>query len=77
VNIAPVGKFPADVNEVENCATASAHGAPSVKACDRVRIKRTRSPDTIDLAPLAGLIMQVPHGGGGKAPVRKVPGAVP
>jgi len=75
VNIAPKSQFPADVKEVENCATASAQGAASVKACDRVRINRTRSSETIDLAPLGGLIMQMPHGGG--RPVRKVPGAVP
>jgi len=75
VNIAPKSQFPADVKEVENCATASAQGAASVKACDRVRINRTRSSETIDLAPLGGLIMQIPHGGG--RPVRKVPGAVP
>jgi len=83
--VAPKGRFPAGVDSVESCATASVRGAADVvtagpKACDKVKIRRVSETKNIlrNLAPLGGLIMQMPHGGGGgaAAPVRKTPGAV-
>jgi len=77
-SVAPKAQFPADVDAVENCATASAQGSAGVKACDRVMIRSVSKSRMPDLAPLGGLIMQMPRGGGGAAaPVRKTPGAVP
>jgi hypothetical protein len=82
VTVAPKAQFPADADVVENCATASVRGTAGVvtagpKVCDKVRIDRSGKTEMMDLAPLGGLIMQIPHGGGGAAaPVRKTPGAV-
>jgi len=82
VTVAPKAQFPVDADVVENCASIAARGAAGVvaaepKACDKVRITRSGKTEMQDLAPFGGLIMQIPHGGGGSGPVRKVPGAVP
>jgi len=82
VSVAPKAQFPIDADVVENCASIAVQGAAGVvavkpKVCDKVRIKRVEKTAMPNLAPLGGLIMQIPQGGGGAGPVRKVPGAVP
>jgi len=81
VRVAQKDQFPAGVDSVENCATASVRGAAGVviagpKACDKVKIRKSSKTTNIlrNLAPLGGLIMQTPHGGGGG--IIKTPGAV-
>jgi len=78
--VAPKGQFPAGVDVVENCATASVRGAAGVvaagpKVCDKVKIRHKKSRGLFDLPINIGIGI----GGGGAAapaPVRKTPGAV-
>jgi len=75
--VAPKGRFPAGVNEVENCATASVQGAAGVlatgpKVCDKIKIRHMKSIDVLNLPIGIG----IGGGGGATAPVRKTPGAV-
>jgi hypothetical protein len=81
VIVAPKSQFPTDAGVVENCVSIAVQGAVGVvaapKVCDKIRIKRASKTGMLDLAPLGGLIMQLPQSGGGSGPVRKVPGAVP
>jgi len=79
--VAPLGEFPVDVEEVENCATASVQGAAGVKVCDKVRIIHKKTKSIFDLPITIGIGIGIGTSKGGKVkpdrpdrPDKKSPG---